>query len=354
MSKIWDDIEDVDIEIPELRLERAFDPKIKIKDKYTKHSAYIHEKGSGVQRHLILAMLEIYRQLKIGRNCMLLFEEPEIYLHVGAQKKMYSILKNLSKKGQVIISTHSNIFLDRSDLSFTYLFHKVNGETKIKNSKDVKIILEELNISPSDLFLTNGIIFVEGPSDREILEVFAKSLFEDWDEYNIAIVPLGGSNIEHQKPELLIKINPNICLILDSDKKSENSDLSDKKKNLKSKFEREGIKVYFLMKDNKMVRSIENLFEKESIEKALNIKIEREIDNYCDVPFIIGKKLTEIEKENNPNFDQGNLNDTYIRKKYDKINHGKKIAKKTVELHKIHPEVKDLFDKILVEFGLRQ
>ena len=108
------------------------------------------------------------------------------------------------------------------------------------------------------------------------------------------------------------------------------------------------------MKDNKMVRSIENLFEKESIEKALNIKIEREIDNYCDVPFIIGKKLTEIEKENNPNFDQGNLNDTYIRKKYDKINHGKKIAKKTVELHKIHPEVKDLFDKILVEFGLRQ
>lgn len=65
LSKMWDEIEDVVIDIPELKLEKAFNPEIKIKDKYLRKEISIVHRGSGMQRHLILAMLEIYRQLKI-------------------------------------------------------------------------------------------------------------------------------------------------------------------------------------------------------------------------------------------------------------------------------------------------
>ena len=168
---------------------------------------------------------------------------------------MCSILKDISKEGQVIISTHSNIFVDKSDLSTTYLLTKENGETKLRKFEGSKEILEELGISPSDIFLTNGIIFVEGPSDVEIVKIFAEAIFKNWDEYNIAIIPIGGSNIKYQDPSTLLTVNPNIAVILDPDVKSESANLPAEKNDLKSKFESAGIPVYFWKKNGKYVRT---------------------------------------------------------------------------------------------------
>ena len=350
LSKMWDEVEDVVIDIPELKLEKAFNPEIKIKDKYLRKEIPIIYRGSGMQRCLILAMLEIYRQLKIGKGYVLLFEEPEIYLHIGAQKKMCSILKDISKEGQVIISTHSNIFVDKSDLSTTYLLIKENGETRLRKFEGDKEILEELGISPSDIFLTNGIIFVEGPSDVEIVKIFADAIFKNWDEYNIAVLPIGGSNIEHHDPATLLKVNPNIAVILDSDVKSESSDLPAKKKDLKQKFENAGIPVYFWEKNEKYVRTIENLFTKDAIEQALKIELISEIEPYEDVPCKLSSKLYERRSD----YDLGNYqNDELIKEPhekgnlYDKIRHGKKIANKMVELNQIPESVKDILENIV-------
>ncbi|WP_456365302.1 ATP-dependent endonuclease [Thermococcus sp.] len=192
-------------------------------------------------------------------------------------------------------------------------------------------------MAPSDLFLTDGIIFVEGPSDREILEIFARALFPRWDEYNIAIIPIGGSNIEHQYPKDLMKINPNIAVILDSDLKSESSKLSSNKKKLQEKFERHNIPVYFWKKDGKIVRTIENLFTKKAIKKTFSeVNLESEIGPYDDVPLIIGRELVKIEAKRKPDFDESKLeDDEFCRKTYNKIKHGRKIAKKMVELEEV-------------------
>ncbi len=50
---MWDEIEDVVIAIPELKLEKAFNPEIKIKDKYIGEEISIVHRGSGMQRYLI-------------------------------------------------------------------------------------------------------------------------------------------------------------------------------------------------------------------------------------------------------------------------------------------------------------
>ncbi len=350
LSKIWDGIEDVRIVFPEPRLDKAFNPEIEIKDKYLENNISITYRGSGIQRHLILALLEIYRKLEIGKSCILLIEEPEIYLHIGAQKKMCSILKDISKEGQVIISTHSNIFVDKSDLSTTYLLIKENGETKLRKFEGDKEILDELGISPSDIFLTNGIILVEGPSDVEIVKIFADAIFENWDEYNIAVLPIGGSNIEHHNPATLLKVNPNIAVILDSDIKSESSDLPAKKRDLEQKFENAGIPVYFWKKSGKYVRTIENLFTKDAIEQALKIELVSEIEPYEDVPYKLSSKLFEKRSDYNPDNPENEKLIKELHEKgnlYNKIRHGKKIANKMAELDQIPDSVRDILENII-------
>ncbi|KUJ99802.1 MAG: ATP-dependent endonuclease of the OLD family-like protein [Thermococcales archaeon 44_46] len=354
LSKMWSDIDDVTIEVPELKLEKAFTPIIKVRDRYTKKEIPITYRGSGMQRYFILSLLEIYREQKIGKGYVLLFEEPEIYLHVGAQKKLCNILKDFAREGQVIISTHSSVFVNAGDLSKSYLLVKENGETKLRKFSGNREILEELGMSPSDLFLTDGIIFVEGPSDREILEIFAKNLFPNWDEYNIAVIPIGGSNIGHQDPEILAKINPNIAVILDSDLKNEGSALSPKKEELKKKFENYGIPVHFWKKNGKIVRTVENLFTLNAINEAFvnaGINLSSEIGPYDDVPFILGRELAKIRAMKDPYFDSSKLSDDeFCRKMYDKIKHGKKIAKKMIELGEVPTDVKGLLEDILERF----
>lgn len=269
---------------------------------------------------------------------------------------MCSILKDISKEGQVIISTHSNIFVDKSDLSTTYLLIKENGETKLRKFEGDKEILEELGISPSDIFLTNGIILVEGPSDVEIVKIFADAIFENWDEYNIAVIPIGGSNIEHQDPSTLLTVNPNIAVILDSDIKSESSNLPKDKNDLKSKFENAGIPVYFWKKNGKHVRTIENLFTRDAVERALNILLDDEINPYEDAPLKIGRKLAEKRAERDPHFDREKISDDeFCRKEmYNKIKHGKKIAMKMVELDQVPEDVVNTISKIVESFGLNK
>jgi len=352
LSKMWDEIEDVLIDIPELKLEKAFNPEIKIKDKYMRKEIPIVHRGSGMQRYLILAMLEIYRKLEIGKGYILLVEEPEIYLHIGAQKKMCSILKDISKEGQVIISTHSNIFVDKSDLSTTYLLIKENGETRLRKFEGDKEVLEELEISPSDIFLTNGIVLVEGLTDVEIVKIFADVIFKNWDEYNIAVLPIGGSNIEHHDPATLLKVNPNIAVILDSDVKSESSDLPATKEDLKQKFENAGIPVYFWKKNGKYIRTIENLFTMEAIEQALNIELDSEIGFYEDVPLKLSRELFKRRNDYDPNNEELFAELHKKGELYKKIRHGKKIARKMVEINQVPEDVEYIICEIAEKFDI--
>ncbi|MGQ4876159.1 MAG: ATP-dependent nuclease [Promethearchaeia archaeon] len=355
LSKIWDDVEKIEIEIPDLKLEKAFNPNVKIRDKYTKKDIPISYRGSGMQRSFILAMLEIYRQMKIGKDYIFIIEEPEIFLHIGAQKKMCKILNDLSKEGQIIISTHSHIFVDKLDLSYTYLLYKTKGETHLRRFEGSQEIFEELGISPSDFFLTNGIIFVEGPSDVIILKIFAEGIFKEWDEYNIVIVPIGGSNVENSDPKILLQINPNINFILDSNVQNNSSELPTEKQNLKSKFEQFDISVYFWKKKDKYIREIENFFTKEASEYALNIHLNSEIGLYEDIPLKLSRALFKRRNDYNPN-DPSNEN-IIIRyhkegKLYNKIRHGRKIAKKMVELNQIPNDVKNILEQVMHNFGI--
>ncbi|WP_328419100.1 ATP-dependent nuclease [Streptomyces sp. NBC_00443] len=76
-------------------------------------------KGDGLRRSVAFAILRAYVDLKTARPagpdsaqqpCLLLFEEPEVFLHPRAQRKLFEALTVFSDYNDVLVSTHSSAF----------------------------------------------------------------------------------------------------------------------------------------------------------------------------------------------------------------------------------------------------
>jgi predicted ATPase len=89
----------------------------------------MEEKGSGMQRAVALAMVQVYADIlrnqsesEIKKPLFLFIDEPEICLHPKAQEKLLNALLEISKHNQIFISTHSPYFLSTKYLKEIALF----------------------------------------------------------------------------------------------------------------------------------------------------------------------------------------------------------------------------------------
>ena len=117
----------------------------------------VNSMGQGLQRHLIYTLIRLsseYNEKEERKKAdfspeftLLLFEEPEAFLHPSQQVQLDISLKKLAKvEGQqVLISTHSPIFVSKNieDLKTILSVKKQNVETKIFQikSEDVDKLL---------------------------------------------------------------------------------------------------------------------------------------------------------------------------------------------------------------------
>jgi len=91
------------------------------------------EKGTGMQRALALALIQVYADISsldengITKPILFFIDEPETFLHPQAQNKLLDALEKISDKSQIFIITHS-----------PYLLKKYKKETHSMNifSKD--------------------------------------------------------------------------------------------------------------------------------------------------------------------------------------------------------------------------
>lgn len=102
---------------------------------------YMEEKGSGMQRSVALALLQVYAEelikhpdnQTIVKPFFLFIDEPEICLHPQAQMKLLKAILELSKTKQIFIATHSPYFFKDPDIKNSGLFiFKKNNEHKIE------------------------------------------------------------------------------------------------------------------------------------------------------------------------------------------------------------------------------
>lgn len=218
--------------------------------------------GSGLKTILMALVYTILIPSVEGKNIsnyIFLFEELENNLHPSLQRRLLKYLEELTNDGAIFfLTTHSNVTLDayqNSDLINIFHLQKDNNEViihNITNKIQKNSILNDLGVKASDLLQSNGIIWVEGPSDRiyinKWLEMISLGELREGKDYQCVFY--GGRLLSHlslkEEEELinLMNVNRHAIIILDSDKKNINSSLNKTKKRLLYEAKKNGILIW--------------------------------------------------------------------------------------------------------------
>ncbi len=106
-----------------------------IKDK--SNSKAIDAKGSGLQRlcHILMYFRIIEKLNEKKEKTIICIDEPDVYLHSGLQRKLLEDIKNKIKDNQILITTHSPIFIDTVKLSNVFLLDQKVEEKEYQRAK---------------------------------------------------------------------------------------------------------------------------------------------------------------------------------------------------------------------------
>ncbi len=188
----------------------------------------LHLEGAGIQ-----ASIQLLFGLRDEMDKYSVFgiEEPEAHSHSELQTRLFRELKSLSEYCQLFITTHSPTFIDRVDLETAWVTKLVGNETIFKKADELKEIVEELGIRPSDvLFFANQILFVEGLSEEIVIPAFAEKLGIGLED--VAIIAVEGKSKARLNLKTWLKITRGmlpIFLILDKDAETEMKQLETSK-----------------------------------------------------------------------------------------------------------------------------
>jgi len=254
--------------------------------------------GSGLKTILLVLIniLLIPEKEKIGLyNYFFAFEELENNLHPAIQRRLFAYIRTvaLNKKAHFIITTHSNIVIDQfSRDPLAQIYHVLHNQNEskvipVKTYVEACGVLDDLDIRASDLLQSNGLIWVEGPSDR----IYLTKFIELWSEGEIhegthyQCVFYGGRLLAHLSSEMpgtdidnLIKIlltNRNAMMLIDSDKKSEDDDINDTKKRMLKEITSAG-GICWITKG----KTIENYIPSNAISSLFKIEEKTEVGQY--------------------------------------------------------------------------
>ncbi|MGE6755724.1 ATP-dependent nuclease [Rossellomorea sp. NPDC071047] len=152
----------------------------------------IDKQGHGSQRSLIFALIEVLanhsskeESRDMSRSTILLFEEPELYLHPHLMIRLKNALKSISMKDQwqVLISTHSPFLIDVVDnpMSLAILNRKSSSEAPYINQLEIdpfesgsdyddekNALRASLDFHPTvnQAFFAKRVVLVEGDTEK--------------------------------------------------------------------------------------------------------------------------------------------------------------------------------------------
>lgn len=157
-----------------------FNPIIYLADKTRKRREPVAEMSEGIRSIYILSLLETYIDESEKMPTILMMEDPEEYLHPQLQKAASEILYKVSKKNQVIFSTHSpNLIFNFNSKQIVQVVLDSKGYTAVTQDTRLDDILDDLGYSANDLMNVSFVFIVEGKQDKARLPLLLKKYYDD-------------------------------------------------------------------------------------------------------------------------------------------------------------------------------
>ncbi len=142
--------------------------------------------GGGYQ-----AFLNMLRKIETGGDIFAI-EEPENHLHPDLQKRFIKEMEQLlDSKKQVFIATHSPFIIDLVNLRrvwFIYLDGLESKAVNISTQEELSNIFRKIGIKPSDFLFANGVLIVEGSTDRDVYECWAWKIGKPFEKAHILVI----------------------------------------------------------------------------------------------------------------------------------------------------------------------
>jgi hypothetical protein len=246
--------------------------------------------GTGLHQIITLAF-----HVVTNYNKIICIDEPELHLHPAIQYKLFELIN--ATPSQFFIATHSNCFLDHRIVEKQiYHVRKAENGSEVTLCSDIRQyadVLDELGIRASELLQTNGIIWVEGPSDRTYinrwLELKGCKYKEGYDftyQYYggtlLAHYGVGNSDDDFNRLVDLLMVNKNGYIVMDSDMTCvyQESQLAPRKRKIIEQANAKGVKYWVTMG-----REIENYLPNRLLTSFAAAPIVRtkfgHIERYC-------------------------------------------------------------------------
>ncbi|APW61558.1 ATP-dependent nuclease [Paludisphaera borealis] len=201
----------------------------------------LEAKGDGLRRSVAFAILRGIAQLKrdpsfnpqvkkTNAGFLLLFEEPELYLHPKAQRVLFDALRVISETDQVLVSTHSPLFFSHRCTETFIKMVKTQGEVGQKpfgqalqvdlSKLDDKASFQLLSFELNDYaFFSRTIVLVEGDTDHLVFPHMAKVLNPTWcvDREDISICRVHGKGNIPRYTKFLKSLQVRVVVLADLD-----------------------------------------------------------------------------------------------------------------------------------------
>jgi len=187
--------------------------------------------GHGLIRQAIINILSLFKDTKDGEKHIILFEEPELYLHPSNKRKFRNTLYQIAEQDdyQIICVSHDPQLIDmsREHTSLARFVKKGNGETiiyqagdnvfsKDEETKDRVLMLNRFNPHICETFFSDEVILVEGDTEAIVLRGL---IYEHYPNSDLFVLNTGTKNNIPFFIEVLSHFKINQHVIHDSDER---------------------------------------------------------------------------------------------------------------------------------------
>lgn len=157
-----------------------FQVKSEVYNKQKELKGSIDVLGKGMRNIYMLSLLEAYLDGGKRFPSIIMVEDPETALHPKLQKVSSEVLYRLSKKTQVIFTTHApNLLYNFNSRQIRQIYRDDFYNSKVKEKTDIDAILDELGYSANDLMNVNFVFIVEGKQDKNRLPLLLNKYYSE-------------------------------------------------------------------------------------------------------------------------------------------------------------------------------